>query len=492
VAILYDIVSGKTINSNFVECSKYNEILKENQNLQQSVYQQNILIQNLTKENEALEAIKSSSGSHDNISDETDDIEVVMNNDLNKSQTQQSNINGKDEYDSDDTKQEHTDNDQDTDSSDLETEEEDEDVEPTPDEERDNYKVIMDDEKRSIDELSMKVYHCIQSASATQAGTSKGKSKTNQDSYICDDRFGPSGIFQLYGVCDGHGPNGNDVSKYVTDNLPLILNELLTNSLSKLSIRSILKKTFQSIEENLAKAQQEDTLNFDINYSGTTATIGLFAGDKLYVANIGDSRTVLGKVNPMKNKNVPIGIALSTDHDPKNSTEMIRIKKSKSGRILQGDDDDDARIQIELPDLLQDNKFLTISSPSNKGGKKGRHQRTQSQVRKISASVSRSIGDMIAHEYGGLISEPEITIHSLNDDDIFVVFASDGIWQMIENDDVMRVVGTKLNGNKDLKIYDDLQKTTTKLVREANISWQDEYEDYTDDITCVIARIGKA
>ena len=38
---------------------------------------------------EALEAIKSSSGSHDNISVETDDIEDVINNDLNKSQTQQ-------------------------------------------------------------------------------------------------------------------------------------------------------------------------------------------------------------------------------------------------------------------------------------------------------------------------------------------------------------------------------------------------------------------
>ena len=50
LAILYDIVTGKTSNSNFVECAKYNEILKENQNLQQSVYQQNILIQNLTKE----------------------------------------------------------------------------------------------------------------------------------------------------------------------------------------------------------------------------------------------------------------------------------------------------------------------------------------------------------------------------------------------------------------------------------------------------------
>ena len=79
---------------------------------------------------EALEAIKSSSGSNDNISDETDDF-AVMNNGINKSQIQQSNINGKDEYDSDDTKQEHSD-DHDTDSTDLETEEEDEDIEPTP------------------------------------------------------------------------------------------------------------------------------------------------------------------------------------------------------------------------------------------------------------------------------------------------------------------------------------------------------------------------
>ena len=316
-------------------------------------------------------------------------------------------------------------------------------------------------------------------------GTSKGKSKTNQDSFICIDSFGPSSIFQLYGVCDGHGPHGHNVSKYVTDNLPKILDELLNNSLNKLSIQSILKKTFGLIEENLVNAQSEDTLNFDINYSGTTATIGLFAGNKLYVANIGDSRTVLGKVNPLKHKNVPIAIALSTDHDPNNSTEMMRIKKSKSGRILQGDYDDDTRIQIEIPDSEQDNKFLNISNKGNKN----RHKRTPSQVRKISASVSRSIGDKIAHQYGGLISEPEITIHTLNNDDIFVVFASDGIWQMIENDDIMRVVGVKMNQNKDSLYYDDLLKTTKKLVREANISWQDDYEDYIDDITCVIAEL---
>merc|ERR1712176_1041668 len=155
-----------------------------------------------------------------------------------------------------------------------------------------------------------------------------------------------------------------------------------------------------------------------------------------------------------------------------------------------------ARIQIEIPQIVQDAELFSIShdildlnvnAKAEEDGphkpQKHKHRRTQSQVKKISASVSRSIGDVIAHKYGGLISEPQITIHELSADDLFVIFASDGIWQMIENDDVMRMVGTKMNAHKMENIYEDLDKTTEKLVREANISWQDEYEDYTDDIT---------
>eukprot|EP01084_Bolivina_argentea_P074648 135406_1 len=37
LAVLYDIVTGRTENSHFVECSKYNAILNENQKLQESV-----------------------------------------------------------------------------------------------------------------------------------------------------------------------------------------------------------------------------------------------------------------------------------------------------------------------------------------------------------------------------------------------------------------------------------------------------------------------
>eukprot|EP01084_Bolivina_argentea_P304978 526800_1 len=317
-------------------------------------------------------------------------------------------------------------------------------------------------------------YKCIQSASATQSGTSKGKSKVNQDSFICMDSFGTSSTFQLYGVCDGHGPDGHNVSQYVADKLPNIISNLLDKHNNN-SITSILKQSFELIDIQLTKAHTANELNFDINYSGTTVTLGLFAEDKLYVANIGDSRTVLGKIAD-DHKSVPTAVALSIDHDPNNEREMERIEKSLYGKIVS-DEYNDKRIEIHIPEIKTDKENDIICK--------------QGKVQKVSASVSRSLGDRIGHKYGGLTSIPDIKIYVLSANDIFVIFASDGIWQMIDNDDVMRVIGTKLKLNKDVEIYDDLQKSTDKLVKEANVSWQDEYDDYTDDITCVIARIGK-
>lgn len=50
------------------------------------------------------------------------------------------------------------------------------------------------------------------------------KSKTNQDSFICDQTV--SSIVTLYGVFDGHGANGHNVSNYVAKRLPSIITNL--------------------------------------------------------------------------------------------------------------------------------------------------------------------------------------------------------------------------------------------------------------------------
>ena len=50
-------------------------------------------------------------------------------------------------------------------------------------------------------------------------------------------------------------------------------------------------------------------------------------------------------------------------------------------------------------------------------------------------AFTRSIGDSVG-EGVGVISEPEITLHALREEDAFLVVASDGIWEFMTNQTV--------------------------------------------------------
>jgi serine/threonine protein phosphatase PrpC len=55
-------------------------------------------------------------------------------------------------------------------------------------------------------------------------------------------------------------------------------------------------------------------------------------------------------------------------------------------------------------------------------------------------AMTRSIGDMAATSVG-VTAEPEIKVFSnLNQNDKFVVIASDGIWDRISNEEVMMTI----------------------------------------------------
>lgn len=65
--------------------------------------------------------------------------------------------------------------------------------------------------------------------------------------------------------------------------------------------------------------------------SGSCAIVGLFIGDKCYIANVGDSRAVLSL---SRGNNV---ITVSNDHKPNSVTEKARILKA-GGKLFQTPD----------------------------------------------------------------------------------------------------------------------------------------------------------
>ena len=95
---------------------------------------------------------------------------------------------------------------------------------------------------------------------------------------------GKAYLVELYGVFDGHG--GGAASIYVKDNLARKLQEMLVkfcaNGLSDEAIWNALKMTFVELNKEFTEPK-----------SGTTATVTMILDEKLWTANVGDSRTIL-------------------------------------------------------------------------------------------------------------------------------------------------------------------------------------------------------
>ncbi len=63
-------------------------------------------------------------------------------------------------------------------------------------------------------------------AFATRVGFMPGNpGKQNQDSFILHPNFRKSGQAHLFGVCDGHGHQGREVSNFVKQVLPTALEQ---------------------------------------------------------------------------------------------------------------------------------------------------------------------------------------------------------------------------------------------------------------------------
>jgi serine/threonine protein phosphatase PrpC len=277
----------------------------------------------------------------------------------------------------------------------------------------------------------------------------KGIKKINQDNYFIYKNFthNPDNIF--LGVCDGHGIVGHEVSYYIINNLPYELNknflENKINEIEKISINKIneiIEKTFNKINEKIINDP-----NIETTFSGSTCCSVIITPSKILCANVGDSRAILGK---KIRENFYISKEISHDHKPNEKLEKNRILKN-GGRVESYKD--------EKGNLIGPERVWKFNEDIP------------------GLAMSRSFGDEIAHCVG-VVCNPEILEIEFEDEDKFLIVASDGIWEFISSDEAVDIL-------KDYYEDDDIENGVLELYKEARNRWIFE-EEVIDDITLIV------
>jgi serine/threonine protein phosphatase PrpC len=232
-----------------------------------------------------------------------------------------------------------------------------------------------------------------------QSFSLQGKRDSNEDQHIgvinlnnIDKTINP---VNFVGVFDGHG--GKLVSKFLKMNLPVYI--LKKNNINiydqKNSLTSnFFGKLFDKMQNELIKHHP-----VAVKRCGSTALCGvMYKNSKntnyIWIANVGDSRAVL--CNHM-NKS----IQLSKDHKPHHTPEKKRIEHLGGKIEFDG-------VDWRVGDL----------------------------------SLSRAIGDLDNTPY--VTHKPELFRYRLNKKDKFIIFACDGLWDVVSNNDAVNFVNILL------------------------------------------------
>ena len=292
-------------------------------------------------------------------------------------------------------------------------------------------------------EFKGKKIKCIHDISKT--GLSGDEKKVNQDRDFIFHNF-VSGFDNIFmGVCDGHGFFGHEISEFIKENLPMDLNRIIKSKkldLNKDDLSKVLIETFKMENESLKRFKQIDS-----DLSGSTCVSVIYTPQKLIIANLGDSRCVLGT----QVKNEWKYINLSRDHKPDIKEEADRIKK-KGGRIR--------------PMIDEDGNFV------------GPMRVYMKDKDMPGLAMTRSFGDNFA-SIAGTICEPEIKEHILVPEDKFIILASDGLFEFINSEEVGNIVKSYYEKN-------DIVGCCEYLYKESYRKWLCEEEDTVDDITIIL------
>ncbi|KAI6701019.1 hypothetical protein NL676_015343 [Syzygium grande] len=277
---------------------------------------------------------------------------------------------------------------------------------------------------------------------------------------------GPHGTF--VGVYDGHG--GPEASRYVNDHLFQHLKRLISEH--QLVSADVIRKAFQATEEGfMSIVTNLWPVKPQIAAVGSCCLAGVISDDTLYIANLGDSRAVLGRA--VKATGEVLAIQLSTEHNA--SIESVRQE-------LCSMHPEDSQIVVQKHNVWRVKGLIQVSrSIGDVYLKKAEFNREPLYVKfRLREPFEKPI----------LSSEPSISVQQLQPHDRFVIFASDGLWEHLSNQEAVNIVQNHAcNGSARRLVKAALQEAARKReMRYSDLKKIDRgvRRHFHDDITVIV------
>jgi len=228
-----------------------------------------------------------------------------------------------------------------------------------------------------------------------------------------------------FGLFDGH--SGKEVGVYLMEHFHKILcQEISSNNSINLAnfenMKNIINNSFAKTDNEINKQ------NFN-NQTGSTGTILVIYNDNnsptkrsFICANVGDSKAF--KINKQEIK------LMTKDHKCSDKNEVKRIKDS--GGIV-----------------FRERVYGTLM-------------------------LTRSFGDKEMKKYG-VICVPDIYYHHITEDDLYIIIGSDGVWDVVEEEEIFKFCQENISSN-------ELSKKIIQLSKD---------RETHDNISCIVIKLNE-
>ncbi|KAI4382863.1 hypothetical protein MLD38_008769 [Melastoma candidum] len=227
---------------------------------------------------------------------------------------------------------------------------------------------------------------------------------------------GPQGTF--VGVYDGHG--GPEAARFVNDRLFENLKKYTAENQGMSA--DVLRKAFLATEEEfLSLVKKQWVTKPQLASVGACCLVGVVSGGQLYVANAGDSRVVLGYYDKAS-KEVK-AIQLSSEHNA--CFESVREEL----RLLHPND---PQIVVLKHQVWRVKGLIQVSRSLGDAYLKKAEFNKEPLLAKF--RLPEPFDTPI------LNAEPATVVQKISPEDQFLIFASDGLWEHLSNQEAVDIV----------------------------------------------------